>query len=219
MSILSFGRKTPVLDEFEGLLELHLDGLFHVALRYTHNQAQAEDLVHDTVVRALRFRDKFEKGSNFKAWIYTILTNTFINRYRRQKLEREIIEGSTREDVESQLRSDATRDTARQPEVSYMDRILSDDVMSALDELPEEFRSVVMLCDVEGMSYKDVSEVIDCPIGTVMSRLYRARRMLEKKLANVAKEHGLLRHEQSIPVLQEVDSEGRQHTLKRRRHG
>src|SRR4051812_3769918 len=99
-------RNSPLSDEFEALLESQLDGLYSTALRYTRDPAQAEDLVHDTAVRALRFRDRFEMGSNFKAWIYTILTNTFIHRYRRQKREREILEGPSRDDVERQLRSE-----------------------------------------------------------------------------------------------------------------
>lgn len=195
MSIFSFGKKTSNIDEFETLLEAQLDGLYNVALRYTRNSALAEDLVHDTAVRALRFRDRFEKGSNFKAWVYTILTNTFINRYRRQKREREIIEGSTREDVVQQLGSDTSRHTASQPESTFMERMLSDDVVAALDDLPEEFRQVVVLCDVEGLSYKEIASAAQCPVGTVMSRLSRARRLLKRKLTAVAKERGIIRGE------------------------
>ncbi len=105
MSLL--GLRTPrQLDEFEALIETHLDGLFGVALRYTRDRALAEDLVQDTVVRALRFRDRFEPGTNFKAWVYTILTHTFIHRYRRQKREREILDGQNRGDVDRQLHSE-----------------------------------------------------------------------------------------------------------------
>ena len=188
-----FRKKTPVLDEFETLLETQLDGLYSVALRYTRDPAQAEDLVHDTAVRALRFRDRFEQGSNFKAWIYTILTNTFIHRYRRQKREREILEGVSRDDVERQLRSETSRDLAREPEQSYLEQLLSDDVIRALDELSEDFRTVVVLCDIEGLSYKDIADVLDCPVGTVMSRLYRARRLLERRLSALAMERGILK--------------------------
>lgn len=193
MSLLNFRKNQPEIDEFEGLLEAQLDGLYSVALRYTRDPAQAEDLVHDTAVRALRFRDRFEPGSNFKAWIYTILTNTFIHRYRRQKREREILEGASRDDVERQLRSESARDLAREPEHAYLEQLLSDDVIAALDELPEDFRTVVVLCDIEGLSYKDIADVLQCPVGTVMSRLYRARRLLERKLANLAVERGILK--------------------------
>jgi RNA polymerase sigma-70 factor (ECF subfamily) len=215
-----FRKKTPVLDEFEILLEGQLDGLYSVALRYTRDPAQAEDLVHDTAVRALRFRDRFERGSNFKAWIYTILTNTFIHRYRRQKREREILEGATRDDVERQLRSETARDMAREPEHAYLENLLSDDVIQALDDLPEDFRTVVVLCDIEGLSYKDIAEVLKCPVGTVMSRLYRARRLLERKLAGLAMERGILRSApQSATEMSEDSGVLDISAFRRRKHG
>ncbi len=188
-----FNQKNLSLDAFENLLEGQLDGLYSVALRYTRDAAHAEDLVHDTAVRALRFRDRFEAGSNFKAWIYTILTNTFIHRYRRQKREREILEGATRGDVERQMRSESARDLALAPEQSYLQKQLSDDVIRALQDLPEDFRQVVIMCDIEGQSYKTIADMLACPVGTVMSRLYRARRLLERKLAGLATERGILK--------------------------
>ena len=216
-----FRKKTPVLDEFETLLESQLDGLYSVALRYTRDPAQAEDLVHDTAVRALRFRDRFERGSNFKAWIYTILTNTFIHRYRRQKREREILEGASRDDVERQLRSESARDLAREPESAYLEQLLSDDVIRALDDLPEDFRTVVVLCDIEGLSYKDIADVLKCPVGTVMSRLYRARRLLERKLAVLAVERGILRPgaQAAEPVETEEPGVLDINAFRRRKHG
>jgi RNA polymerase sigma-70 factor, ECF subfamily len=192
MSLLRWGRPSGI-DEFEGLIESHLDGLYGLALRYTHDRTLAEDLVQDTVVRALRFRDRFEPGTNFKAWAYTILTHTFIHRYRRQKREREILEGKNRVDVDRQLHSEQSREMASRPESSYLKNLLSDDVVKALDSIPEEFRTVVALCDIEGLSYKDIADVIGCPVGTVMSRLYRGRRMLEGKLFGLACEHGIVR--------------------------
>ncbi len=193
MGFLGFGKKAKQLDEFQALIEQHLDGMFRVALRYTRDRSLAEDLVHDTVVRALRFQDKFERGTNFKAWIYTVLTHTFIHRYRRQKREREILEGATQEDVASQLRSEASRELAAHPEAAYVEHMLSDDVVKALDSLPEDFRSVVVLCDLEGLPYKDIAEAVDVPVGTVMSRLYRGRRLLEQKLAGLAVERGIIK--------------------------
>ena len=193
MSWLSFGKKHGNSDEFESLIEANLDGLYRVALRYTRDRAQAEDLVHDTVVRVLRFRDKFEPGTNFKAWSYTILTHTFIHKYRRQKREHEVLEGHTRQDVERQLSSQESLDAATRPEDAYLDRMLSDEVVAALDALPEEFRTVIVLCDLEGLSYKEIADVIGCPVGTVMSRLYRGRRVLEGRLYRVAVERGILK--------------------------
>ncbi len=186
----------PVSDPFEQNLQQHLGSLYSTALRYTRDPAMAEDLVHDTAVRALRFRDKFAAGTNFKAWIYTILTNTFIHRYRRQRREREILEGQSRMDVDHQMHSESSRDLAHDPERGYLKQELSDDVLAALNALPEEFRTVVVMCDIEGQSYKDIAALLMCPMGTIMSRLFRARRLLERKLAHVAAQNGLRRRAQ-----------------------
>ena len=193
MTINDWTTKPPLPAEFESLVESHLDGMFRVALRYTREPGLAEDLVHDTVVRALRFRERFAAGSNFKAWIYTILTNTFIHRYRRQKREQHLLQGQSREDIERQLRSEDARRLAEAPEHTYLDQLLSDDVVAALDALPDDFRAVVVLCDIEGLSYKEIAEALDCPVGTVMSRLYRGRRLLEKRLERLAVEMGILK--------------------------
>jgi RNA polymerase sigma-70 factor (ECF subfamily) len=191
--MLPFSKKTKNFDEFENLIETHLDGMYRVAMRYSREPAAAEDLVQDTVVRALRFRDHFELGTNFKAWIYTVLTHTFIHKYRRQKREREVLDGTNRADVDRQLRSEATREALDKPEKFYLQHLLSDDVVHALDSLPEEFRTVIVLCDLEGLSYKEIADVVDIPVGTVMSRLYRGRRVLEKKLLGVAVERGIVK--------------------------
>ena len=197
MALLSL-RKPPVKElTFEQLIEQNVDGLYRAAMRYTRAPQRAEALVHDTVVRALRFRDSFKMGTNFKAWIYTILTNTFIHKYRRQQREREILNGSHRADVEQRLHSDAARDAATSPENTYLRNMLSDDVLHALDSLAEDYRTVIVLCDLEGLSYKEIAEVIDRPVGTVMSRLYRGRRILEGKLRAGAAEQGLIKGESS----------------------
>lgn len=215
MGFLGFGKKAKQLDEFQGLIEQHLDGMFRVALRYTRDRSLAEDLVHDTIVRALRFQDKFERGTNFKAWIYTVLTHTFIHRYRRQKREREILEGASQEDVAAQLRSEASRELAAHPEAAYVEHMLSDDVVKALDSLPEDFRTVVVLCDIEGLAYKDIADAVDVPVGTVMSRLYRGRRLLEQKLAGVALERGIIKPGAVADEPKVLDL----HSFKRRKSG
>ncbi|MEE8408364.1 MAG: sigma-70 family RNA polymerase sigma factor [Myxococcota bacterium] len=204
MRLIPLRRKDRDLEEFENLIETHLDGLYRVALRYTRNPSAAEDLVHDTVVRALRFRERFEPGTNFKAWSYTILTNTFIHRYRRQKREREVLEGASRDDVERQLRSEESRQAAQRPEHAYLDHLLSDEVASALDSLPDDYRNVITLCDLEGLSYKEIADVLDCPVGTIMSRLYRGRRILERKLLAVAVERGIVKSEPRAAAVTEM---------------
>lgn len=201
--MLRLRKPLTTQETFEDLLQSHLDGLYGAALRYTREPQAAEDLVHDTAVRALRFKDSFEMGTNFKAWIYTILTNTFIHKYRRRQREREILGGVTRRDVENRLHSEDSRSAAQDPENSYLRDMLSDDVLAALDALPEEYRMVIVLCDLQGLSYKEIADAIDRPVGTVMSRLYRGRRTLEAKLRGVAIERGILKGEAAL-----LDSDG-----------
>ena len=203
MQVLPFKKKSKDLESFESLLEGHLDGMYRVALSLTRNPIHAEDLVHDTAVRALRFQDRFELGTNFKAWIYTVLHHTFVHRYRRQKRERELLEGTTRHDVDRQLHSEKSRAAARDPENSYLEYMLSDDVVRALDALPEDFRTVVTLCDLEGLSYKEIADVLGRPVGTVMSRLYRGRRQLERRLRTLAIARGIIKAE-----IESIETEG-----------
>lgn len=217
LSVLTGGRSgskngPPKLGEeqrFEDLLSNHLSGMYRVALGLTKNPVLAEDLVHDTCVRALRFQDRFEMGTHFKAWIYTVLHHTFIHRYRRKKREREILEGTTRADVQRQLNSEVSAQAAADPENSFLDRMLSDDVLVALESLSEDYRTVVTLCDLEGLSYKEIAEIIDVPVGTVMSRLYRGRRILQKKLRHVALERGIIKTPKLAPkVANEEPAQG-----------
>jgi RNA polymerase sigma-70 factor, ECF subfamily len=180
-------------NEFEGLALKHVDPLYSAALRLTKNERDAEDLVQDTFLRAYRFFDKFERGTNIKAWLFKILTNTFINRYRRTVKERSIVEGSEREAVHERFISREASDYAANPEQFFFDRLLSDDVLRAVDSLPIDFRMVVILADLQEFSYKEIAEILDVPVGTVMSRLYRGRRLLQKALAGYAVVSGVLR--------------------------
>jgi RNA polymerase sigma-70 factor (ECF subfamily) len=177
--------------EFESLALPHLDGLYAAALRLTKNPRDAEDLVQDAVLRAFRFFDKFERGTNIKAWLYKILTNTFINRYRRSTKERNIVEDE-RDSVQDRLLSRDAADAAENPERAYLDRMLSDDVLKALDSVPVDFRLAVILADLQDFSYKEIADILDVPVGTVMSRLFRGRRILQKQLAEYAVASGVL---------------------------
>ena len=176
--------------EFEELALQHLDPLYSAALRLTKNDRDAEDLVQDTFLRAYRFFDKFERGTNMKAWLFKILTNTFINRYRRSVKERNIVEGSEREAVHERFVSREAAEFAANPEQFFFDRMLSDDVLKAVDSLPIDFRMVVILADLQEFSYKEIADILDIPVGTVMSRLFRGRRLLEKSLLDYAAETG-----------------------------
>jgi len=190
--MLDFRQNNRIKTEFEELALSHLDPLYSAALRLTKNERDAEDLVQDTCMRAYRFFDKFERGTNIKAWLFKILTNTFINRYRRKVKERSVVEGVERESVHDQFVSRDATDFAANPEQYFFDRLLSDDVLRAIDALPIDFRLVVILADLQEFSYKEIAEILECPVGTVMSRLFRGRKLLQKTLREYAEGQGVL---------------------------
>lgn len=178
--------------EFEGLVLEHMDMMYAVALRLTRNPTDAQDLTQNTVVKALRFHDRFKHGTYIKAWLLTILRNTFINEYRRKVRRPDFVELSGTE---------AAADTAPDPEVAFEPRenstsdlleLLDDQVKAAVEELPEDFRAAVIMADLEDKSYKEIAEIMGCPLGTVMSRLYRGRKMLREQLYEYAKDRRLV---------------------------
>ena len=171
----------------------YLDSLYSTALRMTRSNEDAEDLVQETYLRGYRHFHRFEPGTNLKAWLFRILRNAFINEYRKKKVApQEVDFGATEEGFEAVLSRRALED-ANDPESSYMERVLDGDVQAALDAVPDDFRTVVVLSDLEGFSYKEVSGILGIPLGTVMSRLYRGRRLLESTLLDYARRRGYLR--------------------------
>ena len=170
----------------------HMDALHAVACRLTRNPTEAEDLVQDTLVKAMRAKEQFQAGTNMKAWLCRILTNTFINKYRRRVKEKDILEGSHRASAEHELVHLPSKRAALDPEGMIADRTLADEVIAALEEVPVDFRTAVILSDIEGFSYKEVAEIVGIPVGTVMSRLFRGRRLLQDKLYGYAVETGVL---------------------------
>jgi RNA polymerase sigma-70 factor (ECF subfamily) len=180
-------------DPFETEALSFLDALYRTALRMTRSEAEAEDLVQETYIRAFRFREQFTLGTNLKAWLFRILTNTFINQYRRKAARPETTE---LDDVDESILYRHMRDvspgsSSPDPEAELIDNTLSSEVKEALEALPEKFRTTLLL-DVEGFSYKEIAEMLDIPIGTVMSRLHRGRKFLQKRLYDLARDRGIV---------------------------
>ena len=163
---------------FQELLNPELGALFRTALRMTRNREDAEDLVQETVTKAFAAFDRFEEGTNFRAWIFRILTNTFINNYYRVR-DRQKLPSLDEMEEESFFQPIAE---GISPEEALLNTLTKDDILKAIEDLPVEFRTVVVLVLVEGFSYKEAAEILDIPIGTVMSRLWRGRRLLQKSL-------------------------------------
>lgn len=179
--------------DFEQEAMPFVDALYNTAYRMTRNSEDAEDLVQETYLKAYKYYDKFEEGTNFKAWLFKIMKNTFINNYRKKQQEPPQSDFS---DIEESFESQVSEEVARQtknPEEEFLENVLDEDVQRALDSIPPDYRMAVVLSDLEGFSYKEVAEILEVPVGTVMSRLYRGRKLLEKAMYGYARDYGYLR--------------------------
>lgn len=177
------------MGEFERLALVHLDAVYHFALRLTRNRAEAEDVVQEAYLRAFRSFHRFDPGTNCRAWLFTILRNVFLNRVRAHG--REAPEASVGGLDEARVGIEAR--VVANPEEEFLQTVLHGDVDRALRTLPLVFREAVVLADLEGLSYREVAEVLGCPIGTVMSRLSRGRALLRHALGRFAREHGYVK--------------------------
>jgi RNA polymerase sigma-70 factor (ECF subfamily) len=176
----------------------HLDAMYAVACKLTRNPTEAEDLVQDAFVKAMRARQQFQAGTNLKAWLFRILTNTFINKYRRGGLERSVLDGPDADPLADGWVSASTMRQLRDPEALALMPIVQGEIRRALDALPAEFRLAVVLCDVEEFSYEEIAQMMGCPIGTVMSRLHRGRKLLQRALYNHAIAMGVIKGEERV---------------------
>lgn len=169
-----------------------LDALYSAALRMTKNPENAEDLVQETYAKAFASFHQFTEGTNLRAWLYRILTTTFINIYRKEQRQPQIADGEL-EEWQIAEAATHTSDQGKSAEVEALEQLPDSDIKNALQELPEEFRLAVYFADVEGFSYKEVAEILNIPPGTVMSRLHRGRKLLRESLADYAKDRGYVK--------------------------
>jgi len=186
-------RHAAADSDFERQALPFLDALYNTGLRMTRNPQDAEDLVQETYLKAYRHFEKFEPGTNLKAWLFKILKNTFINEYRKRQ---QAPPASDFAEIEESFEREGGGDGVqpiKTPEDEALENVFDEGVQRALDALPSDYRMVVLLADVEGFSYREIAEILEIPVGTVMSRLYRGRKQLEAEMLRYGREHGYLR--------------------------
>ena len=194
----SADRKKDLKAEFERVALPQLSRLYTSAIYFTKDKAEAEDLVQMTYLRAFRFFDKFATGTNVRAWLLSILRNLFINRYRQKRREPKVVECEKLDEVYESMVEQGENLGRGNPEHHFVSQMMDDEVEAALKGLPEEFRTAIVLVDIEELSYQETAQVTECPVGTVRSRVSRGRRMLQVALRGYALQRGLIRQSGEI---------------------
>jgi RNA polymerase sigma-70 factor (ECF subfamily) len=184
-------QQDPKHKEFEQQTLPHMEVLYNYALRMTGNKEDANDLLQETYLKAYRFWEKFEQGTNLRAWMFRIMKNTYINLYRKESKEPDKVDYEEIESYYNLIRDQNSDDNDLQQKM--FGQLLDDDVSKALEMLPEEFRTVVILCDIEGLAYEEIAEFLQIPVGTVRSRLHRGRKLLYARLYDYAKGRGFIK--------------------------
>jgi len=182
--------ENDIYNDFQTEAIPHQDALYNYALKIVRNSDDAQDLVQDTYYKAYKSFHQFKSGTNSKAWMFMILKNTFINNYRKLKREPSKVDYDDIENIYEEIKSDWTNDNNL--DLDFYQNLLDDDLSSALEKLPAKMKDVFLLCDLEGYSYEEIAELVNVPVGTVRSRLHRARKFLQYELFDYAKENGYL---------------------------
>ena len=191
LGLALFSRNTRKKQkEFEEEAIPQMDVLYNFALRTTGNEDDARDLLQETYLKAYRFWDKYERGTNIRAWLFRIMKNSYINRYRKETKEPDTVDYENVENFYNSIRAESTDPNDLQEKL--FGNLLGDEVSKALASLPDDFRTVVILCDIEGMMYEEIAEFLDIPVGTVRSRLHRGRKLLQQQLFGYARKQGMI---------------------------
>jgi RNA polymerase sigma-70 factor (ECF subfamily) len=198
-------KRRPTQTDFEREAMPHLPALYAAALRMCRNEKDAEDLVQEALLRAYRFFDTFEAGTNCKAWLFRILTNVFCNQYREREREHVVLNEAESSTANLEQFLGGASNQAGDTETALLGRMVSADVEKALAAVPADFRMAVILADLEDFSYKEIAEIMECPAGTVMSRLYRGRKILQELLYDYAVEQGIIQPQHQAGADKTVD--------------
>lgn len=188
--------------DFNSEVLQHLDALYNYALRLSGDPVDAEDLLQDSIVKAYRFFDSYEKGTNARAWLYRIVKNSYINNYRKASRQPSQVDYEEVASYYEMVRSEQSDTTDM--EAAFYRNEYDDTFKKALDELPEDFRTPLLLCDVENFTYEEISNMLDVPIGTIRSRLHRGRNLLKEKVMDIAKDRGYLKNDEKESALNNI---------------